>query len=78
MRICDQCGFRIFQHNAPCPRCAEESRLAQEALAPEPKSSRWPKILKWLLVGLTVAALAATLAIAWILNSFGESLRSLG
>jgi hypothetical protein len=78
MKICDQCGFLIFEHNAPCPRCAEEERLAREALAPQPKPSRLWKVLKWLLIGLVVAALAATAAITWILNSFGESLRSLG
>ena len=78
MKHCDQCGFLIFEHNAPCPRCAEAAWIAQQALAPQPRPSRLWKVLKWLLVGVLVTALVAGAVITWVLNSFGESLRSLG
>ena len=78
MRKCDRCGFLTFQHNAPCSRCAEEMRLAREALVPRRKPSVWRKVVQWLLVGLLVAALAAAAAITWFLNTAGESFRSLG
>ncbi|AHL36859.1 hypothetical protein CD58_11585 [Pseudomonas brassicacearum] len=71
MKTCDQCGSLILADNAACPRCAEEMRLTVEALAPRTEPSKWPKILKWLFIGLTAAVLAAAAAIAWILHSLG-------
>ncbi|MBD9427783.1 hypothetical protein IB232_20825 [Pseudomonas sp. PDM15] len=53
-------------------------RLAREALVPRRKPSVWRKVIKWLLVCLVVAVLAAAAVITWFLNTAGESFRSLG
>lgn len=71
MKNCDQCGSLILEDNAACPRCAEEIRLTVENLAPRTQPSRGPKVLKWLLISLLVAVLAAAAAITWIFHSLG-------
>lgn len=71
MRICDQCRCVIFEDHGTCPRCAEEMRLTVEALAPKSKPPLGMKILKWLLIGLTVVALVIAAVITWLLNSLG-------
>ncbi|WP_285961807.1 hypothetical protein [Pseudomonas tohonis] len=71
MKVCDHCGFLVFEMHRPCVRCAEDARLALEAQVPKPRPSVLPKVLKWLFIGIAVLSLAAAGGIAWILHSLG-------
>jgi flagellar basal body-associated protein FliL len=42
-----------------------------EAHAPRSLPSKGQKILKWVLIGIVVAVLAAVAAVMWILHSLG-------
>lgn len=42
-----------------------------ETLAPGSQPSKGWKILKWVLIGLVVAVLAAVAVVTWILHSLG-------
>ncbi|ALQ04372.1 MULTISPECIES: hypothetical protein [Pseudomonas] len=42
-----------------------------EAHAPRSQPSKGQKILKWVLIGIVVAVLAAVAAVMWILHSLG-------
>ncbi|WP_236234397.1 hypothetical protein [Pseudomonas tohonis] len=71
MKVCDHCGFLVFEVHRPCTRCAEDARRALQARGPEPRPSVLPKVLKWLFIGIAVLGLAAAGGIAWVLHSLG-------
>lgn len=71
MTNCDQCGSLLLHDTAVCQRCDGGMTLTVETLAPRSQPSKGWKILKWVLIGLVVAVLAAVAAVTWILHSLG-------
>ncbi|MCU9947787.1 hypothetical protein [Pseudomonas sp. PDM13] len=67
MKVCEQCGFLLFEPNRPCQRCAP----AADVVLLRPKPSRGMKVLKWLLISMALVVLAGVAAVAWILHSLG-------
>lgn len=74
MKVCDQCEAPIPEYSSQCPHCggilmrglpADESR-SQPVLF---------KVLKWLLIGLPIAAVIALVigagVVLWILHALG-------
>lgn len=71
MTNCEQCGSLLPYDTAACPRCAGEIHYTVEAHTPRSQPSKGRKILKWVLISIVVAVLAAVAAVMWILHSLG-------
>lgn len=70
MTNCEHCGYLLLDDTAVCPRCAGEMTFPVEPLAPG-APSKGLKILKWVLISIVVAVLAAVAVVVWIFNSLG-------
>lgn len=70
MKVCDQCEAPVPEYSNQCPRCGGMLMRGPSASAPRSQPAIF-KILKWLLIGLPVAAVVGAIAVLWILNSLG-------
>lgn len=70
MTNCEHCGYLLLDDTAVCPRCAGEMTFPVETLVPG-SPSKGRKILKWVLIGFVVAALAVVATVMWIFHSLG-------